>query len=355
MELADDLAPAGTGLRAKQLSMFEPSIARVFQRLHSEECEERVQAAGINSGIRLAKGIPPYLKWAIWRARPKRPKDAPRSYDDLKKRLGMQGGICSYSVPVRSFNLMNIPRMIGQATYICGEVGMNDRRVVVTMTEVASERGRQSDRGNFVIRSPEILDRLGVSKTSNKAREEIPATLWRLGGTAIRLATGDPLSGSWGTRSFFLLPMVDVIKDGRQYIVEYDFPAPASALIDQGKLCTVDLHRARVMTSPAAESLYFLLYDIAQWSNKTSMEYSVVELAERVGISVQTYSKGSKDYARWKRIVGTLQRASDEVYRLAQFLVDYDVRGFGASASFVFYFTDGPFRKGHLPHAITTP
>jgi hypothetical protein len=340
------------GERARQLEMFEPTVARMYQRVHSQQCEKRVQVAtrdNPHTGIRLAKAIPPYIKWPIWPAKPRRPKDVPASYESLQKRL--EGPKCSATtnVPMRSFNLTSIPRMIGDVTYAGGELGARDRRTLVAMTAIAAERGPQSDRGNYLTRSRELLDRMGVSKKSNKVREEIPGILWRTSRTGICLAAGDPLSGSWGTESFYLIPILMLIKDRRDYLIEYNVPAAANALIQQGKLCTVDLHRLHAIKSPAAESLYFLLYDVAQWSNKTWIEYSTPELAARVGIELSAFSLGGKRYTRWKKIIDILRAASKTVYDLAQYLVDFEIRGSGDESSFVYYFADAAFRKGHLP------
>ena len=78
----EGIPDAGTGQRFRQLEMFDPTVARVFQLKHSQQCEQRVQTVirgNPNTGIRLAKAIPPYLKWPIWPAKPRRPRVAPHS------------------------------------------------------------------------------------------------------------------------------------------------------------------------------------------------------------------------------------------------------------------------------------
>jgi len=343
----EELARAGTGELAQQLKLFGGFTAMI-ENQRAWECESRVQAMGPHQGERLQKALPPYVKWPLFKARPQRNREVAPSFGMLCDDHCESAKEVSQVVKVQKFNLLTVPRLVAEVTYLAGELGVSARRMLCALAEYAVKNGPSGEDG-YRLSVRILCDLLGISTRSRSNYEEIPAVLWGLSRTVVHLNSRDELSKTWGTDGFLLLPRVAAVKDGREWMIEYDFPPAAKKMINQGQLCTVDTHRLKALRSPSAETLYCLLYDVAQWSKLPSVVYTAPDLRQRLGLSMPTTKGRSADYAHWGRLVSQIRDASERVYGVGQCLSDYRIFGKGAEAAAEFYFVSGNCRKGHLP------
>ncbi len=343
-----ELARVGTGEIASQLELFG-GLAEFYEKRRARACEARVQAAGPHRGVRLLKAVPPYIKWPIWRARPARINTGPKSFLQLynKKTFGSHEQTARTLIFKRSFNLTTVPRVMAEVSYLAGELGAHDRKVLCALSEHAMGNNR-NEQGYF-LRTAQLADILGLSRRNKKNYEDLARSLWRLSRTIVHLNQHDELSQSWGTKGFLLLPELAAHKIGREWELIYDFPEAANDLIRRGALGTVDVRRLNALKSPTAESLYCLLYDVAQWSKLPSITYGVADLIQRLGVSIPSRSNGRRIYQDWSKPIRIIHAAAEKTYSVGQIIVDYRVDNCGAGTNATFFFARGQCRKGHLP------
>jgi hypothetical protein len=229
------------------------------------------------------------------------------------------------------------------------ELGSLDRRVLCALSESAVRTKRRES--GYALRSGELANYLGLSRRNKKNYEDLAGALWRLSRTVVHLNAHDELSGSWGTKGFMLLPELVAARVGREWELKYDFPQGANDLIERGALCTVDTHRLSSLKSPAAESLYCLLFDVAQWSRLPSIAYPIADLAQRLGLGVPTTTSGRRVYQDWSKPLRTIRTAAERTYSVGQIITDYCIAGKSADAVVTFFFARGRSRKRHLPPA----
>ncbi len=251
------------------------------------------------------------------------------------------------SVIKRTFNLTTLPRVVAEVTYLNGELGPQDRRVLCALSQHAVDN--LSHENGYSIRAKVLADLVGLSLKNSKNYQDLPRCLWRLSRTLVHLNRRDELAQSWGTEGFLLLPHLEVCKAGREWEINYDFPEPAKRLLRNNALCTVDIHRLRALNSPPAESLYCLLYDVAQWSHLTCITYSIPDLTERLGLTMRHASNGRRTYRDWSKPLHIIRVAAERTYMHGQIIIDYKQEGRGTSSSITFFFAKGPCRTGHLP------
>lgn len=341
----NDLAKPGTGERARQFGDLPEFAAKALDVRRSEACEAQLQAEVVYSGCRFSQMVPPFLKWPIWQARPQRPRREPKSLLQLDKGLTVE----SRQVRQETYSLGTLPRVGLTIAYLCGELGALDRRHLIGLVNHAKAVGPDDDRGRYRSTAAALAKVLDTG-FNNPFRERLASSLWRMSGTPIRLTEGDPLAKRWTSRSFHLLPSVEVERRGREQHILYTLPDDAVRFIESGKLVTVDMQALRGMDSAAAESLYLLLYDLAQWYNGKSVLFAVADLAVRLGLRVYEAAGRAKKYDDWSKVRRYINGACERVWKYGGFLRDWTVEGRGAQTVYGFHFADKGCRL-HLPPA----
>ncbi|MGC1953033.1 MAG: hypothetical protein WA970_10780 [Gammaproteobacteria bacterium] len=329
-----------------------PHFARLADLTRSRQCEKHVQQdlAGTNQaeiiclGERLQKTLPPFMKWPIWRARPNRIHKEPGSLTQLRAGLLLQ----RQQVLKETFALTSLPRIALSVTYANGELSTADRRNLIALTHHAHVGAR--DEYGWTVKPRRLAELVGA-RYGECFRRDVAASLWRMAGAGLQLSRGDPLATAWGVASFYLLPLVTTERRGREQVIIYDLPDPAKELLRQGQLVTEDMQRLLALRSPTAETLYVLLYDLAQWQQKSYRQtatYQLEDLATRLGLSLVLTAAKGRTYTHWAKLHRQIERACERVARYAGFLRDWEFIGRGTDACVTFFFTDRNTRR-HLP------
>lgn len=344
----------GNGRRYQQLSLLGPYERRIVEAQRSDACEKTAidlykRMCGDEKPVRRYQTtVPPFLKWPIWPLRPARGKHAPTTFSQLRALLDSSEEcleVISEQSPSYTYRFRQKPYIHLKVTYSNGEVGPEDRRVLVALSHHARRHAEgRHDLTDFEIPLDEFLKLLG-QKPDNRLRRIVSLALWGLSGTFVSTLEGDPLvqHRSWTTESFSLLPRVKLIPLTRKRtLLRYTIHKHARDMLvgPDDSTTTFDLLRSLALRrQPCAESLYLLLYDCAQWIDDDHIDIRLTALSQFLGLKI---IPNRLDLMR-----RTVERACKTVQPVAGFLADYEWFGCGPSTFCRYYLADDRTIRRH--------
>jgi hypothetical protein len=302
---------------------------------------------------RFQSTVPPFLKWPIWLTRPHRGR-APTTFAELSKRLGTTTASADAApsrqqVTAITYRLSDRPYVQLKVTFTNGELGADDRRILVALSHRASVIAAGATSDEYAIFHDELAELVG--DPSPGAWKRISLALWCLSGTYIQLLDGDPLvrTKGWSLNSFSLLPAVQVIPQGRRHLIRYALHPHAHEMLKSSTCTSFDVLRSlATRRRPAVESLYLLVFDVAQYTAEDHVDFSAASLHQRLGFcTYQPRATSAKTGLSWPGINRTLKSIAEETEAIAGFITGFERAGSGARAAYRFHLARGEARRIH--------
>ena len=328
----------------------EAKEANAIARFHAQDTHRALKE-------RFQSTIPPFVKWPIWFTRPCR-EAAPTTFAQLARRLGATttiDGACvsRESVTAITYRLSDMPYTQLKVSFTNGELGTDDRRVLVALSHQASSGTRDAKSklticDEYSIYHDELAELVGEQPP--RAWKRISLALWCLSGAYIQLLEGDPLvrMKGWSLNSFSLLPTVRITPQGRRYLITYTLHPDAHNMLQDDARTTFDMLRSlATRRRPAVESLYLLVFDVAQFTKGDYVEFSAASLHQRLGFCRYESHKAQQETDEWPSTNRTLKRIAEETESIAGFVTGFERTGTGPQAKYRFYLARGEARRIH--------